>query len=447
MRNSWASPSASGLRWTHWWTRAWPSPSNGSQATPTSLETRRLTSWPTARQPNAPGQRRLSTWPAPEPQFENAPEQCRLPAHTATRTRSSRRTTRTSRAGNKLRCPSCGQGTAPLTRATLHRLDLASDPLCRECGAEDTVRHLLTECPAFASTRCRLWGGPVPSLDDVLSGPAGKILDYIRRVGRSEPPLGQPPPDAPAGASAWRARQGKTEAAAVTPLTPRTPYRFQSDKLSQNPSVWGQRKESVHGVLACQDASRCHLSSSVPAVRMHSSSLPSRILERVYRAWRVCRGVMKRIYRGVVWWQRLATGVPRRYHRQSEWTVSIFQVPARCGVVPARSLNVIIIRWPCHVSDGHCDNRSAGDSALLYQSCCNVCVLHEKCKTCLWSLKVIQPGLCSTHFFGLTRLWLIWQSRWLNSDSTQIPNLLTWLKSDSTQNPNLLTWFKSDSTH
>ena len=43
-----------------------------------------------------------------------------------------------------------------------------------------------------------------------------------------------------------------------------------------------------------------------------------------------------------------------------------------------------------------------------------------------------RPGLCSTHFFGLTRLWLIWQSRWLNSDSTQIPNLLTWLKSDST---------------
>ena len=93
-------------------------------------------------------------------------------------------------------------GYCPLTRATLHRLDLASDPLCRECGAEDTVHHLLTECPAFASTRRRLWGGPVPSLDDVLSGPAGKILDYIRRVGRSEPPLDQPPPDAPAGASA-----------------------------------------------------------------------------------------------------------------------------------------------------------------------------------------------------------------------------------------------------
>ena len=50
-------------------------------------------------------------------------------------------------------------------------------------------------------------------------------------------------------------------------------------------------------------------------------------------------------------------------------------------------------------------------------------------------------------FFGLTRLRLIWQSRGLNSDSTQIPNLLTWLNSDSTQNPNLLTWLNSDSTH
>ncbi|KAF0295657.1 Fructose-2,6-bisphosphatase TIGAR [Amphibalanus amphitrite] len=92
-------------------------------------------------------------------------------------------------------------GYCPLARATLHRLELTPDPLCRECGAEDTVRHLLTECPAFATTRRRLWGGPLPSLDEVLSGPAGKIVDYIRRVGRSEPPLDQPPSDAPAGAS------------------------------------------------------------------------------------------------------------------------------------------------------------------------------------------------------------------------------------------------------
>ena len=56
---------------------------------------------------------------------------------------------------------------------------------------------------------------------------------------------------------------------------------------------------------------------------------------------------------------------------------------------------------------------------------------------CMFEKSMWQPGLCSTHFFELTRLWLIWQSRWLNSDSTQIPTLLTWLNSDSTQNPNL----------
>ena len=61
--------------------------------------------------------------------------------------------------------------------------------------------------------------------------------------------------------------------------------------------------------------------------------------------------------------------------------------------------------------------------------------------TALWRQKS-YTGLCSTHFFGKTRLWLIWQSRWLNSDSTQIPNLLTWLNSDSTQNPILLIWLK-----
>ena len=55
----------------------------------------------------------------------------------------------------------------------------------------------------------------------------------------------------------------------------------------------------------------------------------------------------------------------------------------------------------------------------------------------------LQSGLCSTHFFGLTRLWLIWQSRWLNSDSTQSPNLLTWLNSDSTHLSQ--SWVKSDS--
>ena len=40
--------------------------------------------------------------------------------------------------------------------------------------------------------RGRLRRGPLPSLDEVFSGPTGKILEFIRRVRRSEPPLDQP---------------------------------------------------------------------------------------------------------------------------------------------------------------------------------------------------------------------------------------------------------------
>ena len=58
-----------------------------------------------------------------------------------------------------------------------------------------------------------------------------------------------------------------------------------------------------------------------------------------------------------------------------------------------------------------------------------------------------NQGCARLRFFGLTQLWLMWQSRWLNSDSTHTPNFLIWLNSDSTQIPNLLTWLNYDSTH
>ena len=67
----------------------------------------------------------------------------------------------------------------------------------------------------------------------------------------------------------------------------------------------------------------------------------------------------------------------------------------------------------------------------------------------IWPVKTSseRQGCARLRFFGLTQLWLMWQSTWLNSDSTQIQNLLTWLNSDLTQIPNLLTWLNSDSTH
>ena len=59
----------------------------------------------------------------------------------------------------------------------------------------------------------------------------------------------------------------------------------------------------------------------------------------------------------------------------------------------------------------------------------------------------MQQGCARLRFFGLTRLWFMWQSRWLNSDSTQHLTFLVWLNFDSTQISNLLTWLNSDSTH
>ena len=87
-------------------------------------------------------------------------------------------------------------GRCTLVRATLHRIGLAADDVCRECGEEDTVDHLLTDCPAYTATRMRLWG-PLPTLEDVLSGPAAKITEFLRRVGRTTPPVDPPPPATP----------------------------------------------------------------------------------------------------------------------------------------------------------------------------------------------------------------------------------------------------------
>ena len=84
-----------------------------------------------------------------------------------------------------------------LVRSTLHRIGLASDSTCRDCGAdEDTVKHLLAECHAHTATRSRVWG-PIPTLDEILSGPASDNTDFQKRVGRTTPPVDPPPPATP----------------------------------------------------------------------------------------------------------------------------------------------------------------------------------------------------------------------------------------------------------
>ena len=95
-------------------------------------------------------------------------------------------------------------GKSFLARKTLHDIGLATNPDCKECREEDSVLHLLTECPAYADARARLWGGPLPSLECVLGGSAHKIFEYLRRVGRVDPPVDAATADAVPVASAGR---------------------------------------------------------------------------------------------------------------------------------------------------------------------------------------------------------------------------------------------------
>ena len=87
-------------------------------------------------------------------------------------------------------------GYSPLTRDTLHRIGLARDDKCPACGDNDSVKHLLTECPAYAGAHCRRWG-PDPPLEEVLGAPANLIMDFLRGVGRVDPPVDAPPQPSP----------------------------------------------------------------------------------------------------------------------------------------------------------------------------------------------------------------------------------------------------------
>ena len=60
-----------------------------------------------------------------------------------------------------------------------------------DCGVPDSAAHLLLRCPAHELTGRRLWSAD-PSPDDVLSGPAAKMIDFLRGVGRNSPTVDPP---------------------------------------------------------------------------------------------------------------------------------------------------------------------------------------------------------------------------------------------------------------
>ena len=82
-------------------------------------------------------------------------------------------------------------GFSPLTRDTLMRIGLAQDSKCPGCGEEDSAQHLLCSCPAYATARYRHWGAD-PPLPEVLGGPAAAIIQFLERVGRTDPPVDPP---------------------------------------------------------------------------------------------------------------------------------------------------------------------------------------------------------------------------------------------------------------
>ena len=97
-------------------------------------------------------------------------------------------------------------GRSPLTREVLHRIGRAADPWCPNCGEPeiDTTRHLLAECPAYSAARSSLWGGPLPTMSSVLGADAARVLEFLWRVGRTDPPVDTVTADPPAGGGGVR---------------------------------------------------------------------------------------------------------------------------------------------------------------------------------------------------------------------------------------------------
>ncbi|KAF0304469.1 hypothetical protein FJT64_023690 [Amphibalanus amphitrite] len=68
---------------------------------------------------------------------------------------------------------------------------------CRACGEEEEdVEHLLVGCPAHVAARAGFWGH-CPTLEEVFSGPAEHVINFLRRVGRVQVATDPPPPAAP----------------------------------------------------------------------------------------------------------------------------------------------------------------------------------------------------------------------------------------------------------
>ena len=75
-------------------------------------------------------------------------------------------------------------GHSTLLAAYRHRIGQQADPTCPECREEEeTLAHLMTECPARAGLRRDIFGRDDPLMREVLSDPTG-LVALLRRLGR-----------------------------------------------------------------------------------------------------------------------------------------------------------------------------------------------------------------------------------------------------------------------
>ena len=75
-------------------------------------------------------------------------------------------------------------GHSMLLRAHRHWLKQEPDATCPECELEDeTLTHLLTDCPARALLRRDVFGRDDPTVKEALGDPL-RLVDFLKRLGR-----------------------------------------------------------------------------------------------------------------------------------------------------------------------------------------------------------------------------------------------------------------------
>nr|XP_022902690.1 uncharacterized protein LOC111415306 [Onthophagus taurus] len=66
----------------------------------------------------------------------------------------------------------------------LQNMKLADSPLCRACEQDDeTVKHILCDCPSLTDLRMRTFGEEWPTTDDIRNAPLGAVLAFGKSLG------------------------------------------------------------------------------------------------------------------------------------------------------------------------------------------------------------------------------------------------------------------------